>query len=49
MLEHFRHLYQDETPRNLLQLSPQLPAFRLHTTQPNLEEASLQGSGLQLW
>lgn len=54
MLEHFGQLYPDklfpdETPRNLLQLSPQLHAFRLQPTQPNLQEASLQGSGLQLW
>ncbi|XP_020270078.1 MADS-box protein AeAP3-2-like isoform X2 [Asparagus officinalis] len=48
MLEHFGNLYQEEGPRNVLQLAPQLHTFRLQPMQPNLQEDSLQGSGLQL-
>ncbi|XP_073002439.1 MADS-box transcription factor 29-like isoform X1 [Typha latifolia] len=49
MLDHFPQFYADEPSRNLLQLSPQLHTFRLQPTQPNLQEASLEGHGLQLW
>ncbi|XP_010914215.2 MADS-box transcription factor 29 isoform X3 [Elaeis guineensis] len=49
MLEPFGLFYQDEPSRNLLQLSPQLHAFRLQPAQPNLQEASLPGHSLQLW
>ncbi|KAJ8493300.1 hypothetical protein OPV22_015021 [Ensete ventricosum] len=49
MLEHFGHLYAEEQSRNLLQLSPQMHAFRLQPTQPNLQEATFQGHYLQLW
>ncbi|URD73437.1 MADS-box transcription factor [Musa troglodytarum] len=49
MLEHFGHLYAEEPSRNLLQLSPQMHAFRLQPTQPNLQEATFQGHYLQLW
>ncbi|XP_077231703.1 MADS-box protein AeAP3-2-like isoform X1 [Tasmannia lanceolata] len=48
MLEHFGAFYQDEQARNMLQLSPQLHAFRLQPTQPNLQDATLQGHVLQL-
>nr|XP_010914215.1 MADS-box transcription factor 29 isoform X3 [Elaeis guineensis] len=48
MLEPFGLFYQDEPSRNLLQLSPQLHAFRLQPAQPNLQEASLPGHSLQL-
>ncbi|WOL03368.1 MADS-box transcription factor 29-like isoform X2 [Canna indica] len=48
MLEHFGHFYSEEPSRNLLQLSPQLHAFRLQPTQPNLQDANFQGHGLQL-
>ncbi|XP_038975160.1 MADS-box protein AeAP3-2-like [Phoenix dactylifera] len=48
MLEPFGLFFQDEPSRNLLQLSPQLHAFRLQPAQPNLQEASLPDHGLQL-
>ncbi|KAF8390892.1 hypothetical protein HHK36_023191 [Tetracentron sinense] len=51
VLDHFG-LYADEQARNVLQLSslsPQLHPYRLQPTQPNLQDASLQGHGLQLW
>ncbi|XP_020109779.1 MADS-box protein AeAP3-2-like isoform X1 [Ananas comosus] len=49
MLDHFGHFYGDDASRTLLQLSPQLHAFRLQPTQPNLQDPSLHGYGLQLW
>ncbi|RWR81948.1 MADS-box protein AeAP3-2-like protein [Cinnamomum micranthum f. kanehirae] len=50
LLEHFGGaFYQDEQARNMLQLSPQLHPFRLQPTQPNLQDASIQRHGFQLW
>ncbi|XP_038975778.1 MADS-box protein AeAP3-2-like [Phoenix dactylifera] len=49
MLDHFGQFYHDEPSRSLLQLAPQLHAFHLQPAQPNLQEASLPGHGLQLW
>ncbi|XP_010275495.1 PREDICTED: MADS-box protein AeAP3-2-like [Nelumbo nucifera] len=51
VLDHFG-LYAEDQGRNMLQLStfsPQIHPYRLQPTQPNLQEASLQRHGLQLW
>ncbi|KAH7654523.1 MADS box transcription factor domain-containing protein [Dioscorea alata] len=45
----FPHFYHDEASRTFLQLSPQLHPFRLQPTQPNLQDTSFGGHGLQLW
>ncbi|KAM0950807.1 putative transcription factor, K-box [Dioscorea sansibarensis] len=45
----FPHFYHDEASRTFLQLSPQLHPFRLQPTQPNLQDTSFVGHGLQLW
>ncbi|XP_039115052.1 MADS-box transcription factor 29-like [Dioscorea cayenensis subsp. rotundata] len=44
----FPHFYHDEASRTFLQLSPQLHPFRLQPTQPNLQDTSFGGHGLQL-
>ncbi|KAJ0975900.1 hypothetical protein J5N97_017865 [Dioscorea zingiberensis] len=49
VLDQYSHFYHDDTSRTLLQLSPQLPPFRLQPTQPNLQDTSFPGHGLQLW
>ncbi|KAG0471522.1 hypothetical protein HPP92_016068 [Vanilla planifolia] len=49
LLEPFAHFLSEEDSRNMLQLGPQLQAFQLQPTQPNLQETGFLGHGLQLW